>query len=978
MIRSLTAAAMIVTLVTCTGIALAGPPPAYDELTEFNAGEWGAEAQYASASVADDTALVQVGSASLRFETDGGFDTWLWALGGQDAGWDLLGNGSGGIQFWVYADNPNLGFQSGSPWVRVCTDPNDYYEYTPPWDLLNLARGQWLQLRIPFNGDDTWTPTAVGNPDLTDVNYVEIHADTWDYGFTLWFDGLSFDVLLAPPLGQMAIAGNHEVSLAWRPFNDLTGTFDHYAVYRATSPFSDVSGLTPLHTIGDIDTTEYVDATAVNGTSYYYAVTAVLSDGYETAQVEAVGPRTPRDETDLQVVSISRTPRYPRYWPLYTYYEVTEPSGFGPYGFTAATGLGGGQDENTQRWPEIGDPVTYTATVRNRGTNPWVGELAGTWRVDDAVVSQPSQSVSLEPGDAVTFTQVLTWDGELHDVEFTIDIVDARVENNALSINTKSVAYLSYVDRSYLEDFGEETPYYPNAATDDFLDWLNRHMARFNVMFAEAGCQKRVYFDVLEVLDDNAPDPDIETIYFAIFPFRYRAGDSSLRHSGYYDSSEDIDFGLLHEMGHQLGLIDLYRLDLAPTNNYVSSMGYSAPPGLMHGCSHFLSQHSALAMNHWLDIAHGYYGQYMYQMPDEVRLRFVGFDGQPLAGATVYVYQKVERPGLGEVITDQIKAQGTTDTNGEYALPNVPIDPNMVPPTYAGDELRANPFGYVAVVGTNGLLHFKVEHNGFVDYAWLDITEVNNAYWLGQTDVAVFERQLALGGSLQCYPPPDMAELNAASWARWAQDGEITLSDDLAFKHEGEASVRIDATGGWDNYVRYPGDQVAIWDLSGVQYIRVWFYAINPNLGFQSGSPWVHLGNQDGFFEWRPIWDVLNQAIGQWVEFVIPIAGDDIWQRSTFGSPTLSEINYIEIHADTWDAGFTLWMDGVRFDPPLPPFPGDLDYDSDVDLTDLATLLSNYGTPSGASYEDGDIDGDGAVNLADLAGLLANYGSVCE
>ena len=56
---------------------------------------------------------------------------------------------------------------------------------------------------------------------------------------------------------------------------------------------------------------------------------------------------------------------------------------------------------------------------------------------------------------------------------------------------------------------------------------------------------------------------------------------------------------------------------------------------------------------------------------------------------------------------------------------------------------------------------------------------------------------------------------------------------------------------------------------------------------------------------------------------------------------------------------------------------GDLDGDSDVDLGDLATLLGNYGTPSGATYADGDLDGDGDVDLQDLAALLAVYGTVC-
>jgi len=44
---------------------------------------------------------------------------------------------------------------------------------------------------------------------------------------------------------------------------------------------------------------------------------------------------------------------------------------------------------------------------------------------------------------------------------------------------------------------------------------------------------------------------------------------------------------------------------------------------------------------------------------------------------------------------------------------------------------------------------------------------------------------------------------------------------------------------------------------------------------------------------------------------------------------------------------------------------------------DLAQLLANYGTTSGATYEDGDIDADGDVDLADLAALLAHYGEPC-
>jgi hypothetical protein len=55
----------------------------------------------------------------------------------------------------------------------------------------------------------------------------------------------------------------------------------------------------------------------------------------------------------------------------------------------------------------------------------------------------------------------------------------------------------------------------------------------------------------------------------------------------------------------------------------------------------------------------------------------------------------------------------------------------------------------------------------------------------------------------------------------------------------------------------------------------------------------------------------------------------------------------------------------------------DLDGDNAVGLSDLAALLSNFGTPSGAIQEQGDLDGDGDVELSDLAVLLANFGATC-
>lgn len=56
---------------------------------------------------------------------------------------------------------------------------------------------------------------------------------------------------------------------------------------------------------------------------------------------------------------------------------------------------------------------------------------------------------------------------------------------------------------------------------------------------------------------------------------------------------------------------------------------------------------------------------------------------------------------------------------------------------------------------------------------------------------------------------------------------------------------------------------------------------------------------------------------------------------------------------------------------------GDLDHDWDVDLSDLATLLSNFGETGGSAYEDGDVDEDGDIDTADIQMLLNRFGLGC-
>lgn len=172
---------------------------------------------------------------------------------------------------------------------------------------------------------------------------------------------------------------------------------------------------------------------------------------------------------------------------------------------------------------------------------------------------------------------------------------------------------------------------------------------------------------------------------------------------------------------------------------------------------------------------------------------------------------------------------------------------------------------------------------------------------------------------LMYQPPCDMAEPNAV-WTIYADPGfghrrvETLEFDSVDFK-VGQASVKLNTPRGWDVAINYRpgGDSIAFWNLTEDDTLKFWIKTIkNPNYGFQGF--FIRVGNYDhGYYQYTIPASDLNNAHNRWRHYNMPLKGTSKFVRSQEGYMDLDQVNYVEFHADTWDFGYTLWVDGVQF-----------------------------------------------------------------
>jgi len=212
--------------------------------------------------------------------------------------------------------------------------------------------------------------------------------------------------------------------------------------------------------------------------------------------------------------------------------------------------------------------------------------------------------------------------------------------------------------------------------------------------------------------------------------------------SGGYEAATDIDWSLLHELAHQLGIIDLYQYNIPPAGVEVrESSGDGAnlsyrweDGGLMSDIGHFFSTHTVDGANSTWGYRRGYYGEYQFSMPRTTWLRVLDNTGAIVPDAQVALFQRNGPPDWtgGRAVDNIPEITGTTDALGRFRLPNRPIGgPDFT--TTTGHTLRPNPFGPVNVVGQINSFLVRVTKGDYEEFSWLHVTDLNEAFAAGST-----------------------------------------------------------------------------------------------------------------------------------------------------------------------------------------------------------------------------------------------------
>jgi hypothetical protein len=550
-------------------------------------------------------------------------------------------------------------------------------------------------------------------------------------------------------------AGARAVGEEDRPAGADEGLFA-YRFERADRQFADLLKLR--------DGTQYV------GKVMEWADQVLLLDAsgaprvFPAAQVEAIQFRraarhlAPPREADLTVAWVERLPRDPSWQG-----HVKLDQGL-PRPDIQPEGIAWGRRE--------GEKVTFRIHVQNAGGAASTPAPCRV-RVDGKEV-RSARLGAIPPGGEEVVEATWEWQAGRHVLRVEIDPPEAADElrwNNTFEepVDALGVAVVVAADR--YRAFSRAVNV---VDSNSFADWVQYQFRSLNALMAASvhpsaprGILERVRCDRIIVAEDpakaaaelrQAGRAEGLAEYAALLVFPPVGENEQIKYTAL-----KVDWPAAQRLCGELGLVDLRATDTRPSQNLVPGMGERYvhrhhvlpwPVSLMHTAGPFrLSEMCAGYLNQNRGRPRGFRGEFLYQLPASLKVRVRSNSGRGLEGVQVDAFQLQtledgERAICGYGADPFYSAP--TDADGILTLLNQDAPAHRTPNGY---ELRANPFGRIAVDGRNGLLLLRLRSGEQEEFHFVRLFDCLIACLRGQREEYVHTLRTRFGDP-SAPPPP--------------------------------------------------------------------------------------------------------------------------------------------------------------------------------------------------------------------------------
>lgn len=423
-------------------------------------------------------------------------------------------------------------------------------------------------------------------------------------------------------------------------------------------------------------------------------------------------------------------------------------------------------------WPARGDLVTWVAHVRNLGREHLEG-VEYRWLLGGEIVAEGK--ADLRRRKVTLFELEQKWKPKRRELVFEIDprdlVPESEERNNELLIHTDALGVGIWVEKRFWKSI-RATVQRAGIGCTTFEDWMQRRVRQFNQMAALAiypetprGVRDRWRIDAIHVVPHRAlplSPPDVGVQNSGVVP-RFLGAlypDSSDRtvdmQWGFPDFTRHwftdnqawslLNDSLIHELGHARYLVDVYAWNVTrddeitispplPANQY-GFLHATPEHGLMNTNWGFIDRYSAIALNKIAGHratqgnynAPANFGVFLNDLPAESSLRIRAPDGSVFPRRQVRIYRASGEPEADWLSNPyRLKIDGEpdleleTDAEGSVLLPRNP---------FSDQELVLEP------ERNNTLAIVEVVDGSDSHWGYLELRELNLAYWRGETEHA--------------------------------------------------------------------------------------------------------------------------------------------------------------------------------------------------------------------------------------------------